>query len=105
MNDKIFDYTFAAFVGAFIGGVHGAILWATMNTGAVLVSNGTETFIPASYYNNTGFYQLAIEVALLVDIAALVTVLSSGWWLPRLMQFHEDFMISRYGDDDKEGEI
>ena len=105
MNDKTIDCIFAAFVGAFIGGIHGAVLWATMNTGAVIVSSGTKVFVPASYYNNIGFYQLAWEIALLVDGVALVTVLSSGWWLPRLMQFHEDFMISRYGDDDKEGEI
>jgi len=105
MNDKTIDHIFAAFVGAFIGGIHGAVLWATMNTGVILVSGGMERFVPASQYNNMGFYQLAIEVALLVDAVALVTVLTSGWWLPKIMQFHEDFMIRRYGDDDEEGEI
>ena len=76
-----------------------------MNTGVSLISNGTEVFIPASYYNNMGFYQLAIEVAILVDVVALVTVLSSGWWLPRLMQFHEEYMADKYlNDKEKKGE-
>lgn len=92
MEDKTVARLFAAFIGAVIGCLHGLVLWATMNTGAVLINTGTERFIPASYYNNMGFYQLAVEVAVIVDVVAIITVLSSGWWLPRLMQFHEKWI-------------
>ena len=99
MNDKTIDYIFAATVGACIGSIHGVVMWATTNTGAIINEGGlggtgsldssTATFIPASYLFYSNGYTLPLQVAAIIDAVALTIVLSSGWWLPKAMYVME----------------
>jgi len=99
MNDKTIDYIFAAIVGIFIGSIHGVVMWATTNTGAIINEGGLgvpgnfnasgATFIPASYIFYSNGYTLPLQVAAIIDIVALTIVLSSGWWLPKAMYVME----------------
>jgi hypothetical protein len=76
---KMIDYRKSAHIGAMLGTIHGIILWAATDKTAQLMS-----FI---LYGNR--YTLALYTVAIVDVVTLITVLTSGFWLPRVMAFRD----------------
>jgi hypothetical protein len=93
--------TFAAFVGTVIGILHGLVMWATLQTGVEFYDVSRTNFIPTSYMlRYPDWRELSYEVAFIVDIISLVTVLTSGWWVPRAMGIMEQLAEEVYGSPD-----
>ena len=67
--------------GVALGAIHGTILWGSIKTLGIV-----------SYFAYGDTYALPFEVTLIVDFCALCVVLTSGWWLPRMMNLQEAFV-------------
>jgi hypothetical protein len=77
-------YLLAVYAGAFLGGLHGLILWAA------LIELGLPSFI---LYGNR--YLVPIATANVVSAVSLFTVLSSTWWLPWTMNLVDKYAVKR----------
>lgn len=73
----------AAATGAFLGGIHGGILYISMIDDLAKLAS-------VKLYANT--YTLPTMIALIVDVPVLITVLTSGYWLPKLMDYRDEFV-------------
>jgi hypothetical protein len=79
------DYATAIITGVGMGLIHGTVLLAA-----------TLSLATASFILYGDILYLPTEITYIVDIVMLATVLTSGYWLPKIMDSRDRF-IEKYG--------
>ena len=79
------DYISSIFWGVLIGCIHGFVLWQGIQPGLALAS---------FMLFDRNVYFVAFLLVSIVDTVSLITVLSSGYWMPKLMKFREEFIAA-----------
>ena len=73
---------YAILAGVVLGCLHGLILWASMVSLEL-----------ASFILHGDRYYFPFRLTLIVDAVAIVTVLTSAYWLPFMMDLQEKYSI------------
>jgi Mg/Co/Ni transporter MgtE len=73
---------YAILAGVILGCMHGLILWASMVSLEL-----------ASFILHGDRYYFPLRVTLIIDAVAVVTVITSGYWLPFMMDLQEKYSI------------
>ena len=73
------DYKTPTLTGATLGIIHGLVLWAAQD----------DSFKLASMIIYKDPYLLSFYTVAIVDAVIMITVITSGLWLPRLLAFRD----------------
>lgn len=85
------EYKLPIIIGTALGIIHGIILMAALD----------DSFKIASLILYKNPYYLSLATVAIVDLVILVTVISSGLWLPRLMDLRDELLEEAEGEDEE----
>lgn len=89
------NYALPLITGTSLGILHTTLLWLCM---------ADNTFRLGSYLLLGDARAMAIIMVGIIDIVCLITILSSGYWLPKLMDYRDEVVERLEQEQEDEGD-